>query len=158
MDTIFKLDLFLNSHCLNLDLLALPYTLMLSLNLAASNSFAEETSSLFIGGNIVNSDIGVPHKIMLKTRDLLPPVVVPRYDPNCQLWIASMSWIYFFDYNSLPQTKSSNFTLDTAAHFSNLSSSMDKTENPTECNTSIRSRDRDTLWVNGLIAKRTGDQ
>ena len=158
MDTIFKLDLFLNSHCLNLDLLALPYTLMLSLNLAASNSFAEETSSLFIGGNIVNSDMGVQHKIMLMARDGLPPVVVSRYDPNCQLWIASMSWIFFFGYNSLPQIKSSNFTLDTAAHFSNLSSSMDKTEKPTECNTSIRSRDRDTLWVNGLIAKRKGDQ
>ena len=55
---MFELDIFFNTNCLNLDLLGLLYTLMLSLNLAASNSFAEEISSL------VNSDLEVPHEII----------------------------------------------------------------------------------------------
>jgi len=46
---------------------------------------------------------------------------------------------------SLSLIKSSNFTLDTAAHFSNLSTSEYETENPTEWSTSTRSRDLDTL-------------
>ena len=47
--SICELDIFVNTNCLNLDLLGLLYTLMLSLNLAASNSLAEEICSLFIG-------------------------------------------------------------------------------------------------------------
>ena len=36
-------------------------------------------------------------------------------------------------------------TLDTAVDFWNFSTSEYKTENPAKCNTSTRSRDRDTL-------------
>ena len=64
----------------------------------------------------------------------------------------------FSDSDSLTRTKSSNFTLDTTAHFSNSSTSKYGTENPTECNTSTRSRDRDTFWTNSPITKRSGDK
>ena len=145
MVSVFELDIFLNTNCLNLDLIGLLHTLMLSLNLAASNSFAEEISFHFIGWNIVNSDLGVSHEIILMTWVVLAPVVVSS------LWskISAMNCQNLFsDFNSLPLVKSWNFTLDTAARFWNLSTSEYETENPTESNTSTRSCDRDTLWRN----------
>ena len=94
MVSVFELDIFLNTNCLNVDLLGLLYTLMLSLNLAASNSFAEELSSLFIGWSIVNSDLGVSHEIILMTWVVLSTKWwCPRYDQNYQLWIAK---IFFY--------------------------------------------------------------
>ena len=155
MVSILELYFFLNTNCLNLDLLGLLYILMLSLNLAASNSFAEEISSLFIGWNILNSDLGVSHEIIPMTWVVLAPVVVSL------LW-SKLSAIncqnLFSDSSSLSLTKSSNFILDRAAHLSNLSTSKYETENPTECNTSARSRDRDTLITNSSIAIRSGDK
>ena len=73
---VFKLDIFLNTNCLNLDLLGLLYTLMLSLHLSPSNSFAEEISPLFIGWNIVNSDLGILRQIIHMTWVVLALVVV----------------------------------------------------------------------------------
>ena len=76
VDSIFELDIFLNTNCLNLDLLLLLYTLMLSLNIAASNNFGEEISSLIVGGNIENYDLGVSLKIIPMTWVVFAPVVV----------------------------------------------------------------------------------
>ena len=152
---VFKLDIFLNTNCLNLDLLGLLYTLMLSLHLAPSNSFAEEISPLFIGWNIVNSDLGILRQIIHMTWVVLAPVVVSWLRSK----LSAMNYQNLFsDSSSLLLTKSSNFTLDVAAHIWNLSSSEYETENPTKCNTSTRSCDRDTLWRNSPIAIRSGDK
>ena len=118
MNSIFELDIFLNTNYLNLNLLGFLDILSLSLNLAASSSFAPEISSLFIGWNIVNSDLGVLLEIISMTWVVLAPVLVSSLSSklsviNCQN--------LFSDSNSLSLTKSSNFTLYTAAHFSNLS-------------------------------------
>ena len=48
VDPVFESD-FLKTNCLNLDLLGLQYTLMLSLNLPASSNLAKEISSHFDG-------------------------------------------------------------------------------------------------------------
>ena len=106
MVSILELDFFLNTNCLNLDLLGLLHTLMLSLNLAAWNSFAKEIYSFFIGWNIVSSDMRVSPEIILMTWVVLTPVVVSllwsKFSAmNCQN--------LFSDSNSLLLTKSLNF-------------------------------------------------
>ena len=109
------------------------YTLVLSLNLSASSNFAEE---------IFDFDFGVSLEIIPMARVVLVQVVVPSLlsilsAMNCQN--------LFPDFSSLSLTNSSNFVLDTTAHFSNLSTSEYQTENPIRCNTSTRGGDLNTL-------------
>ena len=75
VDPVFESD-FLKTNCLNLDLLGLQYTLMLSLNLPASNNLAKEISSHFDGWNIVNSDLGVSLEIIPMIWIVLAPVMM----------------------------------------------------------------------------------
>ena len=129
------------------------YCTLRCFHLAASNKFAEKISSLFIVWNMVNPDLGVWLKIILMAWAVLTPqfgLLVMIKSVSSEL-PKSIFWLHL---TSL--AKSSNFTLDIAAHFLYLNIFVleYETDNPTTCNISTKSRDFDTLWMNSSIDKR----